>query len=216
MKKTTTTPAKATNTVTLTWSGREWNVSASVPPERLRINHAFTVNLPDEAVRRDLPTGEKRLLFPKDTWLYLPVKATHDQATLDRNVGKHFHEHTLRLPPGDKSYVPLQLMEDLCVRKPKGDGNWPSTQCKCQIAGMRKVFDSVNCAAQHALRTWTNRTGAVCVFSEVTFRHKTSYLCLDHQRRHVVDGIPLPETQDPGKDTMILPGLEKILDATEG
>jgi hypothetical protein len=216
MKKETKEQTKLTKTVSLTWLGTEWHVVTSVPIERLRLDYTFTVSLPEEAVKTELPTGAKLLLFPKDTWLYLPVKATHAQETLARNIEKHFRERMLKMPAGNKDYVPFQLMDDLYVRKPKGDGNWPSMQCKCQIAGIKKDFDSLNHAAQHALLTWTDRKGAIDVFNEVTFKHKASYLCIAHQRRYVADGIPLPETQDPGKGTMILPGLEKILETNEG
>jgi hypothetical protein len=200
------------NTVTLTWSGKEWQAKCAVPAERLIPGYTLDIPLPAAALKPDPPSGDCRLLFAKDTFLYLPLLAVHDQQALDTLIGRHFHELGNKLPSGDKSYVPIQLLEDLYVQKPRGSGNWRTTPCKCQIAGNDRVFASLNQLAGDALSQWSNReTKAIDIFHGVVFHHSRKYWPIDRMRDHVVYDKPLPKYADPGENTPPLPGMDHFL-----
>lgn len=200
------------NTVALTWSGKEWQSKCTVPAERLKPGYSFTVALPGDAILPDPPTGDRRLLFPKDSFLYLPLLATNGSQDLDALVEKHFHELGKRSPSGNKSYIPIHLLEDLCVQKSKGSDNWRTCQCKCQIPGSDRIFPSLNQLASYALRHWSDREAAtIDVFHGVYFLHSRKYWQIDRMREHVVHDQPLPSHSDPSENTMILPGMDNFL-----
>ncbi len=203
---------QAGNTIDLIWSGKEWQAKCAVPAERLIPGYSLTIPLPEAALKTDPPSGDRRLLFAKDTFLYLPLLAVHDQQALDTLIGKHFHELGKKLPSGDKSYVPIQLLEDLYVQKPKGSDNWRTIPCKCQIPGKDRIFASLNQLAIAALRQWSAReTAAIDVFHGMVFHHSRKYWQIDRMRAHVVHGEPLPKFTDPGENTLALPGMEPFL-----
>ena len=208
MKPKTKENTPPTDTITLTWSGKQWNVTCSVLDKNLVSEYAFTIPLPKEAIR-PVPAQNRLLLFKAETWLYLPLRAVRQADVLDKIIGKHFHERGLRLPPDEaKSYVPIRLLEDLYVQKTNGRGTWRTAPCQCQIAEIDRIFPSLNQLAQHALREWTNNKAAtIDVFQGVAFYYLSFYWPIDYQRRHVTNGDPLPKVRDPGEGTPSLPGL---------
>lgn len=203
---------KPGNTITLTWSGKEWQVACTVPAERLKPGYSFTVALPDDAILPVPPTGDCRLLFPKDSFLYLPLLAVKGSQELDALVEKHFRELDKRAPSEKKSYVPILLLEDLCVQKSKSSDNWRTCQCKCQIPGANRIFSSLNKLASNALRLWSDREAAtIDVFQGVYFFHSRKYLQIHYMRERVVHDQPLPVHFDPSENTMTLPGMDTFL-----
>jgi hypothetical protein len=196
-------------TLNLQWTGKEWQTHCSAPPKRLVVGYSLTVPLPDAAIQPAPPSGDRRLLFPKDTWLYLPITPVRDQKTLDTVVGKHFYDQGLSSHPSeDKTFVPIRLLEDLYIQKTQRGRTWRCAQCECQVADDNHTFGSLNEAGQHALRKWTERSGAINVFSEVLFKHESSYLCTNYKRIFVVDGIPPPPKKtDPVDEPLKLPGM---------
>jgi hypothetical protein len=198
--------------ITFTWSGKEWQSKCTVPAERLNPGYSFTVALPDDAILPDQPAGDCRLLFSKDTFLYLPLLAVKGSKELDSLVEKHFRELGKRSPSEKKSYVPILLLEDLCVQKSKGSDNWRTCQCKCQIPGNERIFPTLNQLASYALRQWSDREAAtIDVFHGVYFLHSRKYLQIHYMRERVVNGQPLPSHSDPSENTMILPGMDNFL-----
>jgi hypothetical protein len=204
---------KATgNTLTLTWPGKDWQAKCTVPAERLKSGYSFTVNLPDEAILPNLPTEDCRLLFPKDTFLYLPLLTAKGSQEIDTLVAKHFRELGKRPPSEKKSYVPIHLLEDLYIQKSKGSDNWRTCPCKCRIPGVERTFPSLNQLASYSLRHWSNRQAStIDVFQGVYFQHSRKYWQIDRMRDHVVHGQPLPVHSDPSENTMTLPGLDTFL-----
>lgn len=205
---------KPANTVTLTWSGKDWQAKCTVPADRLKPSYSFAVALPDDAVLPDPHAGDCRLLFPKDTFLYLPLLAANGLQELDILVEKHFRELGKRSPSGNKSYVPIILLEDLCVQKSRGSENWRTCQCKCQIPGGEvRIFTSLNQLASNALRHWSDRQAAtIDVFQGVYFYHSRKYWPIDRMRDNVVYGKPFPVYSDPSEKTMTLPGMDPFLE----
>ena len=200
------------NTIALTWSGKEWQAKCAVPTERLIPGYSLTIPLPEAALKPDPLAEDRRLLFAKDTFLYLPLRAVRNQDDIDLQIAKHFHEQGKNPPSGNKSYIPIQLLEDLCVQKSRGSDNWRTCQCKCQILGNDRIFPSLNQLASYALRLWSDREAAtIDVFQGVYFYHSRKYWQLDHMRESVVHGNPPPVNSDPGENTPPLPGLDKFL-----
>lgn len=203
---------KTSNTICLTWSGKEWQSKCTVAAERLMPGYSFNVSLPDAALRPDPPAADQRLLFPKGTFLYLPLLAVKGSLELDALVEKHFRELDKRAPSENKSYVPILLLEDLCIQKSKGSDNWRTCQCKCQIPGNDRIFPSLNQLASYALRLWSDREAAtIDVFHGVYFLHTRKYLQIHYMRERVVHGQPLPAHSDPSENTMTLPGMDTFL-----
>jgi hypothetical protein len=200
------------NTLTLTWSGKDWQSKCTVSAERLKPSYSFTVALPDDAIMPNLPAGDQRLLFQKDTFLYLPLLAANGSQDLYTLVEMHFQELGKRSPSGNKSYIPIHLLEDLCIQKSKGSDNWRTCQCKCQIPGNDRIFPSLNQLASYALRRWSDRQASTMdVFQGVYFLHSRKYWQIDRMRDHVVHSQPLPVSSDPSENTMTLPGMDTFL-----
>ena len=151
----------------------------------------------------------RKLLFDKDTWLYLTVRAVRDQAPLDTMTGRHFNKIGRKMPVDGKNYVPIRLLENLYILKPKGYGDWPTDKCKCRIEGAEEVFTSLNQLAKHALILWTNRkTGSTDVFHDICFYHEGGYWPIDRMRDHIVHNGPLPTKENKDDATLPLPGMD--------
>lgn len=204
---------RAKGRLSLTWTGNEWNIECAVPAEKLRSHYTFSVTVPKKALLpkpRPKPAARTwKLLFDKDTWLYLPVRAVRDQTAIGTMIGRHFSEIGRNLPSGDRISVPIRLLEPLYILKPKGYGDWPTGKCKCRIEGEERVFTSLHQLAKHALILWTNRrTGSTDVFHDICFYHKGGYWPIDRMRDHVVHNGPLPANDEKDDDTLPLPGMD--------
>ena len=187
-----TTPMHA---LTLKWTGKKWEVSGLPEAMKVRRNVVCQVSLAEQDLEPADAEKEIRVLFPKDTVLYLPLNPSKYQLRLRQLC--HLKKPSLR-NSAEKDLLPIMLDEDLRI----GIRSRSLLDTACHFAGDdTQKFRSLNDAAQTALKTWTDRrTAAIGVFKEVQFVHDAELLIIDKKRDEILDGKPLPT---PGPDIVI-------------
>lgn len=199
------------------WNGSTWNIESSGVPHGLDPGAEFLIRLPSVSLpSQPVPLTEVldsvatatqgKLLFPADTWLYLPLSPVknEDKAWALWVVHRDAERPALSKSP-DKPLIPILLEEELRFAHAASRG---LGACRCRIGG--RGFDSLNQAASHALLEWTgSEAGAINVFDGVRFIHSKGLLRLRDQRSHILDGDPLPENPDSDEGTpQLFPELE--------
>lgn len=207
--------------LTLSWTGKKWEVDWAGPNERLRKGIPFQAPIPESAL---LPPPQTRRcqtvrkhLFDSGTTLFLRLPRARKAEVVEAALQRHCQKHGIKPPkPEDGvAWVPIILKEHLYIQKSEGARTWGTRACLCEIpvdtlVG-NHVFPSLNQAASKAKTAWANtRTTAINVFDGIYFRHNRDTLPISHQRRFVVEQVPIPETNlVPTGPT--LPGMDEFL-----
>jgi hypothetical protein len=176
------------HSVTLKWTGKKWEVSGLPEAMKVRRNVVCQVSLAEQDLEPADAEKEIRVLFPKDTVLYLPLNPSKDELRLRQLC--HLKKPILR-SSADRDLLPIMLDEDLRI----GIRSRSLLDTACHFAGDEtQTFRSLNDAAQTALKTWTNRrTASIGVFKEVQFVHDAELLMIDIKRDEILYGKPLPK-----------------------
>ena len=176
------------HSVTLKWTGKKWEVSGLPEAMKVRRNVVCQVSLAEQDLEPADAEKEIRVLFPKDTVLYLPLDPTKDELRL-RQLCQPF-KPVLR-ESSDKDLLPVILAEDLRI----GTRSRGLLDTACHFADDKtRTFKSLNDAAQTAIQIWTDQEkAAINVFKGMKFVHDHALLILDKKRGELLDGMPLPQ-----------------------
>lgn len=176
------------HSVTLKWTGKKWEVSGLPEAMKVRMNVVCQVSLAEQDLEPADAEKEIRVLFPKDTVLYLPLDPTKDKLRL-RQLCQPF-KPVLR-ESSDKDLLPVILAEDLRI----GTRSRGLLDTACHFADDKtRTFKSLNDAAQTAIQIWTDQEkAAINVFKGMKFVHDHALLILDKKRGELLDGMPLPQ-----------------------
>jgi hypothetical protein len=155
---------------------------------KVRMNVVCQVSLAEQDLEPADAEKEIRVLFPKDTVLYLPLDPTKDKLRL-RQLCQPF-KPVLR-ESSDKDLLPVILAEDLRI----GTRSRGLLDTACHFADDKtRTFKSLNDAAQTAIQIWTDQEkAAINVFKGMKFVHDHALLILDKKRGELLDGMPLPQ-----------------------
>lgn len=190
-----------TESLTLTWTENGWQITPPTPEHAIVLGGRFDVAIPEDLFVPETDSGLSKLLLPKGTVVYLPISPAHEAEDLYQRCKFKKSKVTIKT---DKDLLPITINDDLRIRVNTGK----LFPCPCLIEGDRKIYPSLNSAAEAAILKWTNRQGAINAFKEVIFVEGKGYHVLHHKRREVLDGISLPESNSVNLGPT-LPGMDE-------